>query len=420
MKRILTAVLSVILVAVLVFSLVSCGETEEILDESSPATEIISVSTSGEKSESAADKKNTKSSDKKSYSNVSAKVPSTKMEYKINSKYQSMLENKLISNDFNGVVRVSKNGKVVCEAANGTMSTKSKKKLSTDTLFAIASCSKQFTAAAIMILKQEGKLSVNDKLSKYFKKYKYGNRITVKNLLTMRSGLPDFLNENGSFDDYDIKKNASERKNRNITKKWIFSQDLKFTPGGLYDYNNSNYFLLAEIVEKVSGQNFSDFLRERIFKPLGMNHTDSNEKLGYSKDLALSDVDEWDLPGVDEKKQPLTIQVKGLNVGNGGLVSTVEDIDKWLTSLRENTILTKSSVKEMSTDYNKDAEHYGYGVKVIANDGAIWHVGALDYYASFTYTVPSKGYNFIAVNNDKKSMNSDIYTFAFGIINSTK
>lgn len=409
MKRLIFASISIVLIAALAFSLASCGEPEYVEDESVAATEIISVpdSSDNNKDSSAAKKKK-----------IASNAP--KIKYDINPKFQSMLEDKLAENDFNGVVRVSKNGKVVCEAANGTISTKSKKKLTPKTQFAIASCSKQFTAAAIMILKQDGKLSVNDKLIKYFKTYKHGKELTVKHLLTMRSGIPDFLNENGSFKKYDIKRTASIRENRNITKRWILSQDLKFRPGGLYDYNNSNYFLLAEIVEKVSGQSFSDFLTERIFEPLGMNHTASNEKYGYSKNLAVSDKDPWDLPGVDENKQPLTIRVRGLNVGNGGLVSTVEDIDKWLTSLRENTILTKESIKEMSTDYNKDAEHYGYGVKVIANDGAIWHVGALDYYASFTYTIPSKGYNFVAVNNDKKSMNSDIYTFAFGIINSTK
>ncbi len=411
MKRFLSSILSITLIASLILSFASCGESDNS-DESTAATEVISVPEVNAEQNNPAKKNKTKA--------VSKSVNVSKITYKINPKFQSMLENKLAENDFNGVVRVSKNGKVICEAANGTMSTKSKKKLTPKTQFAIASCSKQFTAAAIMILKQDGKLSVNDKLIKYFKTYKHGKKITVKHLLTMRSGIPDFLNENGSFKKYDIKRTASIRENRNITKRWILSQDLKFTPGGLYDYNNSNYFLLAEIVEKVSGQSFSDFLSERIFEPLGMTHTGSNEKYGYSKNIAVSDKDPWDLPGIDESKQPLTIRVRGLNVGNGGLVSTVEDIDKWLASLRENTILTKESVKEMSTDYNKDAEHYGYGVKVIANDGAIWHVGALDYYASFTYTIPSKGYNFVAVNNDKKSMNSDIYTFAFGIINSTK
>lgn len=411
MKRLLSAVISIIMVASLTISLVSCGETDKTdynVDNSAVATEIIAVTTSPEKND-------TSSEDEK----APRKTTTDKMPRKINSKLQSWLENKMKTDNFNGIVRVSKKGKVICEAVNGTVSTKSNKKIKKNTMFAIASCSKQFTAAGIMILKQDGKLSVNDKLSKFFPKYKYGDRITVKNLLTMRSGIHDFLNEQGSFKKYNTKKNASEKKNRKITKKWIFSQDLKFTPGGMYDYNNSNYFLLAEIIEKVSGESYAEFMRERIFEPLGMYDTDVNEELAYSDRLAVSDVDPADLPGVDEN-QPLTIRVRGLNVGNGGLISTAEDIDKWLSSLRTNKILTKKSVKEMSTDHNKDWEHYGYGVKTIPKDGAVWHVGALDYYGSFTYTIPSKGYNFFAVTNDKKQMNPSIYTFAFDIINKTK
>ena len=409
MKRLLAAVISILLIASLTLSLVSCEDadtTDYKADNAAISTEIIAVTTSP-------------NNDDTTSSRV-RKTTTSKMKRKINSNLQAWLEKKMEDNNFNGIVRVSKKGKVICEAVNGTISTKSKKEIKKDTMFAIASCSKQFTAAGIMLLKQDGKLSVNDKLSKFFPKYEYGKKITVKNLLTMRSGIPDFLNEQSSFKKYNIKKTANERKNRVLTKKWILSQDLKFTPGGMYDYNNSNYFLLAEIIEVVSGESFADFMRERFFEPLGMYDTDVNEELAYNDRLAVSDVDPSDLPGIDENKQPLTIRVRGLNVGNGGLISTAEDIDKWLTSLRTNKILTKKSVKEMSTDHNKDWEHYGYGLKTIKKDGAVWHVGALDYYGSFTYTIPSKGYNFFAVTNDKKSMNTDIYSFSFDIINKTK
>lgn len=409
MKRLLAAVISILLIASISLSLVSCEDTDTAeynVGDAAIPTDIIAVTTSPEKD-------NTTSSRVR-------KTTTSKMKRNIDSNLQDWLEKKLEANNFNGIARVSKNGKVICEAVNGTISTNSKKKIKKDTMFAIASCSKQFTAAGIMLLKQDGKLSVNDKLSKFFPKYKYGKKITVKNLLTMRSGIPDFLNEQSSFKKYDIKKTASEENNRKLTKKWILSQDLKFTPGGMYDYNNSNYFLLAEIIEEASGDSFADFMRKRFFEPLGMYDTDVNEELAYYDRLAVSDVDPSDLPGVDEKKQPLTIRVRGLNVGNGGLISTAEDMDKWLTSLRTNKILTRKSVKEMTTDHNKDWEHYGYGLKTIKKDGAVWHVGALDYYGSFTYTIPSKGYNFFAVTSDKKSMNTDIYTFAFDIINKTK
>ena len=416
MKQLISAAFSLFLALALVFALASCGDSEFKVTNIQPATEIISVPAADNASKSFS----VKNSDKKtkSSSKASKKISKTSKTVICDPQLQSMLEKKLKSSCFNGVARVSKNGKVLCEAANGTLFADSKKKITADTPFAIASCSKQFTAACIMLLKEEGKLRVKDTLDKFFPEFKRGGEITVKQLLTMRSGLADFLNDNANFSKYDLRKNASESKNREITRKWIFNHDFKFTPGSAYDYSNTNYFLLAEIVERVSGKSFAKFIKERIFEPLGMNNTDVNEELAYSDKLAVSERDPWDLPGVKGKNIPLTIRVRGLNSGNGGLISTAGDIDKWLTSLRKYTVLSKKSVKEMSTDYNPYADHYGYGVQ-IAKNGALWHVGALDYYAAYTYTVPKKGYNFFAVTNDKLSMNCDIYTFASGIINST-
>ena len=405
MKRLFFAIISVFLVSLIVFFAASCEESEEYsLGKPDVSAIIVTTSPTEDKPVSSA-KKPKKKSD-----------PQPKA---IDSKLQTQLEDKLDSSCFSGVAIVSRNGKVVCEAANGTLSANSKKKINIDTPFAIASCSKQFTAACIMLLKEDGKLSVNDTIDKYFPKYKYGKDITVKNLLTMRSGIADFLNDNGSFAKYDVSKNASEKKNRKITLNWIMSRDLNYTPDSLYDYSNSNYFLLAEIVERVSGMSFADFLQERIFNPLGMYNTGVNEELAYSKNLALSERDPWDLPGAKGKNIPITIRVKGLNFGNGGLISTAEDMDKWLTSFRNYKVLSKKSVKEMTKDYNPDSSHYGYGVHV-AKNGGVWHVGSLDYYAAYSFTIPDKGYNFFAVSNDKLAMNCDIYSFASSIIKFSK
>lgn len=421
MKRFFSAIISTILIFSIIASLVSCNDDTSGSQKSESIPSVIPVTTAPSESGTTSATKPVSGEIKSSSgasSDTTADADSVEEE-KPDAELQALLEKKLDAMNFNGVVRVSKDGKLVCEAANGKMSSSSNKDIKTDTLFAIASCSKQFTAAAIMILKQDGKLKVSDTIDKYFPKYRYGEDITIKNLLTMRSGISDFLNEISSFSKYDPSKNASEKKNRDITRNWIFKQDLKFTPDGLYDYSNSNYFLLAEIVEKVSGKSFGEFLKERIFKPLGMNNTDVNENLAYSDKLALSDPDPNDLRGIKSQNTPLTIRVKGLNVGNGGLISTAADMDRWLTSLREYTVLTKESVKEMTTDYNPLADHYGYGVQ-ITSDGACWHVGALDYYASYSYTIPKKGYNFFAVTNDKNTMTCDIYTFAAEIMNSTK
>ena len=161
--------LAVMLILIMAFSAAACGENSSVADLSSAIKEGAQVSSV------VAEKKNPVA--------PRERVASTPRE--IDSGLQTMLENKLKDTGFNGVAIVSKKGKIVCMAANGTMSTDSKKKIKTDTLFGIASCSKQLTAACIMILKQEGKIKLSDTIDKYFPKYKYGEDITVKMLLNM-------------------------------------------------------------------------------------------------------------------------------------------------------------------------------------------------------------------------------------------
>lgn len=358
MKRFLSA----IIILVLVLSLAACANTssqEKV--ETTTASESLSSSDVGE--------------------------------------FQTQLEEILKEEKFRGVVRVSKNGVILCEAANETLSPDSSEEITIDSQFAIGSVSKQFTAACIMLLKEEGKLNVDDTIDKWYPDYQYAKDITVKNLLTMCSGIPDYVNDANLWElasqRYDFSKTASEEENRKVSRDVILSQELEFTPDSDYAYSNSNYFLLAEIVEQVSQKSFSDYLKENFLIPLQMTDTGVAEELSGSGRL---------VPNLGEEND---IQTKGLCFGDGGIISTAADMDRWMTSLREHTVLSEDSVNEMTTDYSPQSGHYGYGL-FISSDGAWWHAGAVDSYLTHMYTVPAEGYNLFASTNkmDLDKMNT--------------
>ena len=310
------------------------------------------------------------------------------------SELQQRLEKKMQQYRFSGVCRVSKNGKVLCEGANGTLSPDSDQPITLDNQFPIASISKQFCATCVLLLREEGKLDLDETLDKYYPEYSRAKDITLKNMLTMRSGIPDYVSNGVGFDAYiryDFSENASEEGNHKAVRDWIFAQPLLFEPDTDFSYSDSNYFLLAEIVQTVSGKPYGDVLRERIFEPLGMKDTGVAEELAHSERMAP--------PVPDGQKAHMEVYTIGATFGNGGIITTTTDMDRWLTSLREHTILSESCTKEMTTDYSPDSAHYGYGI-FVHSGGALSHDGGADSYASYTYTIPAEGYNFFIVTNN--------------------
>lgn len=335
---------------------------------------------------------------------------------------QRYLEEALSGKDFTGIFRVTKNGAVVCEKVGGTLTPDSTDPVTADTLFSVGSVSKQFCAAAVMLLQQDGKLSVNDTVDKYFPSYVHSKEITVKNLLTMRSGIPDYIGQNLRIesDDLDqqqkddnillISPSADEAATRQTIREWIFRQELDFDPDSDFSYSNSNYFLLAEIVEQVSDTDYGDFLKTNIFTHLEMTRSGILEDLHSDPLLAKSPPIQ---PGF-----PLMIDVPGFALGAGSVVTTAGDMDKWLNSLRDNTILTRSSITEMTTDYSPSVG-YGYGF-IVMPDGGIGHNGSIDTCASYVFTVPEEGYNFFCVITDQQAFSVPIQSFALDIIDATR
>ncbi|MGN0476015.1 MAG: serine hydrolase domain-containing protein [Ruminococcus sp.] len=299
----------------------------------------------------------------------------------------SILEKK----SFEGIVCLTENGSVVYQSVTGKDEKGSD--LTIDSAMYIGSISKQFCSSAILFLRDQGKLSVDDTLDKYFSEYKYGKDITLKNLLSMRSGISDMAgNVKG------ISADKTEDENTEIIKKWIFSQPLEFEPDSSIMYCNSNYFLLANIVEQVSEQSYEDFIRENFFEPLGMTHS------GFIKDV--KDEPEW-AKGLTYDTFTLGEDSQGLTKGAGDIVSNASDMDKWMTGLSTGKLISLDSYREMTTNYSTETtKGYGYGM-FVSFFGGVGHSGLIGNYTSFDYINEEKGYNlFVSSNNNYMGIES--------------
>lgn len=287
--------------------------------------------------------------------------------------------------DYKGVAIVTKDGKTVINFAKGK--DENGDKLTVDSPMYIGSVSKQFCAAAVMILRDKGKLSVNDKLSKYFPEYKNAKKITLKNLLTMRSGISSMFYGNVAL----ISPKNSEEENVKVITKTYLSLDLSYKPDSKYEYVNANYFLLARVVEMISGKSYSDFVRENIFKPLGMNGSGFVDEVRnhpkWAKGLT------YDTFGANE-------DCKGLTKGAGDIVSNNHDMSAWMTALINGKVVKESTFKEMTKNYSPEYTEYGYALEGQTN-GGIGHSGLIGSYNSKDYMNKKLGYNiFIATRNN--------------------
>jgi CubicO group peptidase (beta-lactamase class C family) len=233
-------------------------------------------------------------------------------------------------------VAIAKNGQTIYENSAGVRDVSSNAPMLITTPQSIGSTTKQFTAAAILLLQQEKKLSIDDKLSKYVPEYVHGDKITLRQMLNMVSGISD--------DDPAI---YGDHLTQPITRQKMFANlnklALMWKPGTHMLYCNTNYNLLGLIVERVSGQSYLGFLRERIFSPLGMSSTSTIDQ----PPAGMASGYHHDKPG-----QPFTTRPElhpDFSFGTGNLVSTTQDLLKWDAALLGKKVLDESSLRTMFT-----------------------------------------------------------------------
>ena len=293
---------------------------------------------------------------------------------------QAALDKMAEDYEFEGVVYAVKDGTQVASYAKGKL--ENGDEITLESPMPVGSVSKQFCAAAVLLLQEQGKLSVDDTLDKYFSEYKNGKKITIKNLLSMRSGIPEMTEEGN---ENLVSNDKTEKENVDAIKKLVFSQELDHDPDTIFAYANVNYFLLSNIVEQVSGEKYVDFLRKSFFTPLNMNHTGTIGELPSNPDWAK---------GLDYKKvdtQP------GLTNGCGDIISNAHDMTVWINALSSGKAISKDSYKAMTTDYSPET-HYGYGM-FLDISGGVGHYGSIGIYSAFDYINEEKKFTLFVDSN---------------------
>lgn len=250
-------------------------------------------------------------------------------------------------------IAVIKDGKVIRRQGYGFADLEHKARVTPDTPYQIASVTKQFTATAIMMLVEDGKLKLDDKISQHLTALPTAwNEVTIRQLLNHTSGIKSYTNMP------DFGKVARTDFSHQEILNMVAKEPLEFAPGAGWNYNNTGYFLLGMTIEKISGKPYGEFLAERIFKPLGMNRTQVNDlqivvpgrARGYTWDGTAIRNGEYVSP-----TQPYAA---------GALISTIDDMTKWEAALASGKLLTRPSWDQMWTTTRLTTgktEGYGFG-----------------------------------------------------------
>ena len=301
---------------------------------------------------------------------------------------KKQLDEALSKEAFKGVTQIVRGDTVIYQYTDG--SDDNGQPMTIDASLPIGSVSKQFCAAAVMLLCDRSKLSVDDKLDKYYSDYKSGNKITIKNMLNMSSGIPDYYEMfmDGS------KLGADEAENIKKIKEMLFAEELNFEPGDDYGYSNSNYLLLADIVEQVSGTPYHEFIRKNIFEPLEMTYT------GFVEDI--KDSPEW-ASALSKTELMTETSCPGLTKGAGDIVINAADMDKWMHGLSGGKVISSESYKKMTEDVNENSyEDYCYGLYKMSYDG-VGHVGQIPpHFGAVDYFSTEQGIYLFAASNDPR------------------
>ncbi len=225
--------------------------------------------------------------------------------------------------DFSGSILVARDGRILFQKSYGLANYEWNISNSEKTKFHIASVTKTFTAAAILHLEQQGKLKLTDPLSKYVPDFLNGDRITIEQLLTHSSGLPDFY----SLPDYPIKK--YQRVSLSDLIAWVKTKPLDFLPGSKSSYSNTGYGFLAYVIEQVSGEAYEEFVTKEILKPAGMKDTAT-----FRDDAIIPDRAAGYQPGLgDHGLRNAPPYDKTILTGSASLYSTAADLYAWSRAL---------------------------------------------------------------------------------------
>ena len=289
-------------------------------------------------------------------------------------------------------VAVAKNGTLLYVKGYGVTDLTTRAATKPNVIFEIGSITKQFTAALIMKLQEEGRLHVDDSISLYLPEFNFPPAITLRMMLTHTSGLADFTNfpQLGDW----VRNGVSE-----LTVLTTVSQTpLEFQPGTQYSYSNSNFFALGTIIEKLTGQSYAVDLAQDIFQPLGLMNTfydlppASRSATGYTNNGA----------GL----VPATIWDRSAAFAAGGLSTNVYDLIAWDAALINGKVVSPASFKAMTTSNGFEIPgggSYGFGLALWTFNGrpVIWHNGQIGGFTAETAVFLDSGFSVVVLTNDQ-------------------
>jgi CubicO group peptidase (beta-lactamase class C family) len=307
---------------------------------------------------------------------------------------------------FNGSALVAKNGTVLLNKGYGYRNAGASVLNDEHSIFQLGSVTKQFTSAVILKLQAENKLSVSDKLSKYFPDYPKGDSITIKELLTHTSGIYNYTN-----DENFMKNEITKAKTRQQMMALFENKPLDFSPGTSWSYSNSGYSMLGYIIEKVTNISYEQAVHKYIFSPLKMTHSgfdftnlkNPDKTVGY---YVLNAHDTVAAPIVDST----------ISFSAGAIYSTTGDLYKWSQALENNTVLSASQQNEAYIPV-KNNYGYGWGIDSIEGKRRLSHGGGIPGYITILSRVPADEVTIILLSNASNEsvgkISNDIYAILY-------
>lgn len=310
----------------------------------------------------------------------------------LESKIDNLLQNQFKSNETGVSALVAKDGKILYRKAFGKANLELDVNMTPENVFQVGSITKQFTSVSILMLLEEGKLSLEDEITKFIPDYPTnGKKITVHHLLTHTSGIKSYT----SMQSFGKVMTIDESPLKFID--FFKNEPLDFDPGEKYLYNNSGYFILGYIVEKVSGMSYPKFIQERIFDKIDMK----NSYYGSHSKLIKNRASGYQKRGEFSNAQYISLT---LPYAAGSIMSTVDDMLKWQTAITTDVFVKETTIDKAFTNYtlnNGDKINYGYGwsLNEINDLPTIEHGGAIPGYLSMGVFVPSKNVYVIVFSN---------------------
>lgn len=292
-------------------------------------------------------------------------------------------------------VLVEKGGKVVLRKGYGLANVEHDIPVKPETVFALGSVTKQFTAAAILLLEERGKLSVEDELTKYLPDYPtHGKKVTLEHLLTHTSGIPSYTGMPEWL----------PRRREDLTVEQLLGlfkeRPFEFEPGTKWAYDNSGYALLGAVIEKVSGTTYERFVEDEIFKPLGMSRSLYNSW----SDIVPNRAAGYDPAGDGWANTDYLSMTSPYAAG--ALLSTLDDLARWDEALAGETLLKRASIERMFTPYRLASglsTRYGYGwaVQELGGRKVLEHNGGINGFTCDVLRIPQEGI-FVAVLTNRR------------------